>query len=37
VLEFREQLGSVGRLLVWIAGETGLLHGADEVSPAEDA
>jgi len=37
VLEFREQLGPVGRLLVWIAGETGLLRGADEISPAEDA
>ncbi len=37
VLEFREQLSSVGRFLIWIAGETGLLRGADEVSPAEDA
>jgi glycerophosphoryl diester phosphodiesterase len=37
VLEFREQLSSVGRFLIWIAGETGLLRGADEASPAEDA
>ncbi len=37
VLEFREQLSPVGRLLVWIAGETGLLRGVDEASPAEDA
>jgi glycerophosphoryl diester phosphodiesterase len=37
VLELREQLSPLGRLLIWIAGETGLLRGADEVSTEEDA
>lgn len=37
VLEFREQLSPFGRLLIWIAGETGFLRGMDEASPAEDA
>ena len=37
VLEFREQLSSVGRFVIWIAGETGLLRGAKESSAAEDA
>jgi glycerophosphoryl diester phosphodiesterase len=37
VLEFREQLSSVGRFLIWIAGEAGVLRGADEASAAEDA
>lgn len=37
VLEYREQLSPVGRLLIWIAGETGLLHRPDEASPAGDA
>ena len=37
VLEFREQLSPFGRLLIWIAGETGFLRGVDEASPAEDA
>ena len=37
VLEYREQLSPVGRLLIWIAGETGLLHHSSEASPAEDA
>jgi len=37
VLEFREQLSSVGRFIIWIAGETGLLRGAKESSAAEDA
>ena len=37
VLELREQLSPLGRLLIWIAGETGLLRGADESSPEEDA
>jgi glycerophosphoryl diester phosphodiesterase len=37
VLELREQLGPFGRLIVWIAGETGLLHGVDTYSSEEDA
>jgi glycerophosphoryl diester phosphodiesterase len=37
VLEYREELSPVGRFLIWIAGETGLLRGADEVSTEEDA
>ncbi len=37
VLEFREQLSPVGRFLIWIAGEAGVLRGADEASSAEDA
>ena len=37
VLELRERLSPAGRLLIWIAGETGLLRGVDEISPAEDA
>lgn len=37
VLEYREKLSPVGRFLIWVAGETGLLRGADEVSTEEDA
>ncbi len=37
VIEFREQLSSVGRFLIWIAGEAGVLRGADEASAKEDA
>ncbi len=37
VLELREELSVIGNVLVWIAGETGLLHGVDEISSAEDA
>jgi glycerophosphoryl diester phosphodiesterase len=37
VLELREDLSVIGNVLVWIAGETGLLHGVEETSSAEDA
>ena len=37
VLELRAQLSPAGRLIIWIAGETGLLRGAKESSAAEDA
>ena len=37
VLQLREQLSPLGRLLVWIAGEIGLLRGVDGFSSAEDA
>jgi glycerophosphoryl diester phosphodiesterase len=37
VMEFRTQLTPFGRLIVWIAGETGFLHGVDKYSTEEDA
>jgi glycerophosphoryl diester phosphodiesterase len=37
VIEWRKQLGPFGRLVVWVAGETGLLHGVDKYSTEEDA
>ena len=37
VMELRKQLGPLGRLVVWVAGETGLLHGVDKYSSDEDA
>jgi glycerophosphoryl diester phosphodiesterase len=37
VLALRKQLSPFGRLVVWIAGETGLLHGGDAVSVDADA
>jgi len=37
VMELRKQLSPFGRLVVWIAGETGLLHGVDKSSTEEDA
>jgi glycerophosphoryl diester phosphodiesterase len=37
VLELREHLSPIGRLLVWIAGEIGVLRGVDEFSSAKDA
>jgi glycerophosphoryl diester phosphodiesterase len=37
VMELRKQLSPFGRLVVWIAGETGLLHGVDKYSTEEDA
>ena len=37
VIELREQLSPFGRIVVWIAGEIGLLHGADKYSIEEDA
>ena len=37
VMELRKQLSPFGRLVVWIAGETGLLHGVDNYSTEEDA
>ena len=37
VMELRKQLGPLGRLVVWVAGETGLLHGVDNYSSDEDA
>ena len=37
VLELREHLSPIGRLLIWIAGEIGLLRGVDEFSSAKDA
>jgi glycerophosphoryl diester phosphodiesterase len=37
VMELRRQLSPFGRLVVWIAGEAGLLHGVDKFSTEEDA
>jgi glycerophosphoryl diester phosphodiesterase len=37
VVEWRDRLGPFGRLVVWIAGESGLLRGAGESSPEGDA
>jgi glycerophosphoryl diester phosphodiesterase len=37
VMELRKHLSPFGCLVVWIAGETGLLHGVDRVSTEEDA
>ncbi len=37
VMELRKQLSPFGRLVVWIAGETGLLNGVDKYSTEEDA
>jgi len=37
VKELREDIGSFGRLVFWIAGETGLLRGLEEASLAADA
>jgi len=37
VMEYRNTFGPFGRVLVWLAGETGLLRQADESSEQEDA
>jgi glycerophosphoryl diester phosphodiesterase len=37
VMELRKQLSPFGRLVVWIAGEAGLLPGIDKFSTEEDA
>jgi glycerophosphoryl diester phosphodiesterase len=37
VLGLREQLSPFGRLIVWVAGESGFLRGVDEASTEEDA
>jgi glycerophosphoryl diester phosphodiesterase len=37
VMALRKQLTPFGRMIVWIGGETGLLHGADRISTEEDA
>jgi len=37
VIDFREKISPVGQLLVWIAGETGLLRSSVGTSMAEDA
>ena len=37
VMKLRKQLSPFGRLIVWIAGETGFLHGVDKYSIEEDA
>jgi len=37
VLELREELSFFGRLVVWIAGETGFLHVDEHASAKEDA
>ena len=37
VLEVRETLGPVGRMIVWMAGELGLLRPREEASDASDA
>jgi len=37
VMEYRDTLGPFGRVLVWLAGETGLLRGGGELSEQEDA
>jgi len=37
VMEYRDTLGPFGRVLVWLAGETGLLRQGDAPSEQEDA
>ncbi len=37
VIEFRDSLGPLGRLLIWLAGETGLLRTSDKPSGPEGA
>jgi len=37
VMEYRDTLGPFGRVLVWLAGETGLLRQGDEPSKEEEA
>lgn len=37
VKDFREKLTFVGRIALWIAGETGLLHGIGQASEPHDA
>lgn len=37
VMGLRNQLSPIGRLLIWIGGETGLLRDVDQVSSTEDA
>ena len=37
VMELRDQLTPVGRLLLWVAGESGLLHVDQAASPEDDA
>jgi glycerophosphoryl diester phosphodiesterase len=37
VMALRKHLTPFGRMIVWIAGETGLLHSADMVSTEDDA
>lgn len=37
VMELRENLSPFGRLIVWIAGETGFLKGVNQVSAENDA
>ena len=37
VKKLRAEVTPVGRFIVWIAGEVGLLHGLDKTSPEEDA
>jgi len=37
VMELRKHLSPFGRLVVWIAGETGLLYGVDKYSTVENA
>ena len=37
VLELREDLSPLARLVIWMAGETGLLQGLEEASPEGDA
>ncbi len=36
-MKLREQLSPIGRLLVWIAGESGLLRGVDKSSSVDNA
>jgi len=37
VIDYRESLGPVGRLLIWLAGESGLLRTGGEPSDGDDA
>jgi hypothetical protein len=37
VQDLRAMLTPLGRLVVWLAGETGLLRGAENTSAREDA
>jgi glycerophosphoryl diester phosphodiesterase len=37
VIALREDVSALGRLVIWMAGETGLLQGLEEASPEGDA
>ena len=37
VIALREDMSALGRLVIWMAGETGLIQGLEEASPEGDA